>query len=238
MQAEEHQAIKCASCGFVDSGRYCSNCGAELTDKSYGPVLNFIGSFLKFRELKDYIFTFLRILPSPTKNVIALYEESNSKKAFEFLAYSLAIYILIALSRVWIIKEHDLISTLIFTLQFILTISISMSVAFKLSSRKSTTKRTFHDFLVIASYFLGVNIVLIAIATSVQLIHLIAGTIVMWLFLIPLMIYTTRVLKYFWNLGGWTVIWHLSVGSFLGGTAGIGFLLLCGMFFDIQVRQY
>ena len=112
-----------------------------------------------------------------------------------------------------------------------------MPIAYKLSKSKSLEERTFHDFLVISSYFLGVNIVLVGIAASIQLVHLVVGTIVMWIFLIPVMIYTVRVLKYFWGLGAWSVLWRLFVGSFVGGIAGTAFLFACSLVFDIQIRQ-
>ena len=238
MENEETQEIKCASCGFLDSGRYCSNCGAILTEKSYGIAISFIESFLKLGEFRDFVFTFFKILRSPTRTIISLYENGNAKKAFEFLAYSLTIYVLIALSRIWVIKEHDLVSTIIFTLQFLLTIFTSTSISFKITKDDSTKQRTFHDFLVISSYYIGVNIILIGIATSIQLINLVVGTVVMWLFLIPIMIYTIRVLKYFWGLGTWAILWRLSIGSFAGGVVGLGFLLLCGMVFNIQIQKF
>ena len=67
MSNEGIQTITCSSCGFIDSGRYCSNCGSRLTDEDHGPVLNFIGTFLKFSEIKDFVITFIRILPSRPK---------------------------------------------------------------------------------------------------------------------------------------------------------------------------
>lgn len=216
-QVSENKEVKCPSCGFVDSGNYCSKCGAELAPRSHGAFLHFVDSFLKISEARLYTTMFITILASPTKKIIAYYEEGDARKAFQFLGCSATIWFLIALSRIWVIREHDLIATLIFTLQFVITLSISIPIFYRLSVRKSPHSRTFHDFLIISSLYVGVNIVLTALVTYIQLIEPVIGLIATLLVFIPIIIYTVRVLKYFWGLSTGRILLYATISSFSGG---------------------
>jgi hypothetical protein len=237
-QVSEDREVQCPSCGFTDSGNYCSKCGAELAPRSHGAFLHFVDSFLRISEIKSYATMFITILSSPTKNVIAYYEEGDARKAFQFLGYSATLWFLIALSRIWVIREHDLIATIIFTLQFVITLSISIPIFYKLSVRKSPHSRTFHDFLIISSLYVGVNIVLTALITYIQLIEPLVGLLASVLVLIPIAIYTVRVLKYFWGLSTGKILFNAVVSSFAGGAAGILFLVLCANIFNIRVQGF
>jgi hypothetical protein len=61
----------CPSCGMLDSGIYCRECGNALS-ASAGGWLSFFDTFLKLAERRRYAATFTRILRSPTKNTLAL----------------------------------------------------------------------------------------------------------------------------------------------------------------------
>lgn len=231
----------CPSCGFRDSGRYCSNCGAELAPRKHGAFVHFVDSILKVSELKNYLIMFVSILASPTKRIIAYYEQGDARQAFQYLGYSATIWFLIGLSKVWIIKEHDLIVTLIYTLQFLISLSVSIPIFYKMSVGKSRYQRTLHEFLVISSLYVGTNIVVIAIATIVlmaiatyvQVIDFIIGSVVLLAIMVPIAIYTIRVLKYFWGLSIGRIVLNIIVSSFAGGAAGMLFLILTASIFNI-----
>lgn len=231
-QTSEDRKISCQNCGFMDSGNYCSECGSELAPHTHNSILHFVDSFLKIGEIKSYVIMFFTILSSPTKNIVAYYEEKNAKKAYEFLGYSAAFYFLIALSKIWVIEGHDLIVDMIYTLQFVITLSISIPICYKLSIKKSPYNRTFNDFLIISSLYVGFNIVLISIATYIQLINLLLGTLAILLISIPMIIYTFRVLEYFWGLTKGKMLLYLIVSSFTGGTLGTLFLIICVNIFN------
>lgn len=228
----------CPSCGFRDSGRYCSNCGSELAPRKHGAFVHFVDSILKFNELKNYLIMFVSILASPTRRIIAYYEQGDARQAFQYLGYSATIWFLIGLSKIWVIEEHDLIVTLIFTLQFLITLSVSIPIFYKMSVGKSRYERTMHEFLVISSLYIGTNIVLMAGATYAQIIDPIVGSVVTLAIMVPITIYTIRVLKYFWGLSVGRILLNATVSSFAGGAVGILFQFLTTSIFDVHIRGF
>ena len=133
-ETEDVNHTACPSCGFVDSGNDCSQCGADLHGLHRSSLLHFFDSFLRFSEIANYVSMLARIIRSPTRRIIEFYESGNSRQAFQFLALSGAIYFLIGLSLVGIIREHDLIVGLISSLQFAITLTVSTPAFYKLLS--------------------------------------------------------------------------------------------------------
>lgn len=234
-QVSENNRGKCPSCGFINSGHYCINCGAQLVPRMYGAFLNFVYSFLKISEVISYVTTFITILSSPTNKIITYYEEVDARKAFLFLGYSATIWFLIALSKIWVIREQGLIATIIFALQFVIFLSVSISIFYKLSVRESPYSRTFHEFLIISSFYVGVSIVLAALVTYIQLIAPIIWLIATLLVFIPAMIFTLGVLEYFWGLSMGRILLYAIISSLSGGVIGTLFLVLCAHIFEIRV---
>ena len=58
--------ITCPNCGALVQGKFCSECGASLTDTSASAYLLFVDSFFKIGELRRYGGVYLRIVRSPT----------------------------------------------------------------------------------------------------------------------------------------------------------------------------
>ena len=106
------------------------------------------------------------------------------------------------------------------------------------SVRKSPRDRTLHQFLVLSSLFIGVNVVLMEIALFVMSLNSDLGVVVMWSFLIPISIYTVRVLKYFWAMSTGRILPNMGVSSFAGGVVGLLFLWGCAAIFDIRVVSF
>ena len=68
---------KCFNCGAIGIGKFCSECGAELTQNQKNAHIVFMDYFLKMSDIKCYVNTYVKILLSPTKNTIKMFENST-----------------------------------------------------------------------------------------------------------------------------------------------------------------
>src|SRR5437763_12844876 len=84
LSSEQTEQVRCPSCGELDSGRFCSNCGSELHPEGAVTYRSFAETFLKLGERRRYLATYLHVLRSPTKNSLALARRIEPRAAFKF----------------------------------------------------------------------------------------------------------------------------------------------------------
>ena len=233
----EHQAHKCPSCGHLDHGNFCSNCGAALSPRYTGTIMQFLEFFFRTHELKIFFSTFLSILKSPVSTIKMYYQQGNARRAFAFLGWAASIYFLLALSRFWIIEDKGLVQSLLFTSQFVFTLSVSIPVIYWICSYVSEKKHSFHEFMILCCYFVGFNLIFISIGSFVYSFNIWIGTLVLLVILVPLVWYTVILLKQFWQLSGFQVFIFLSLGSLAGSIVSLGILFVAAQILDVQLIQ-
>jgi hypothetical protein len=68
MVVEVRPPIQCRNCGIPGTGKFCAECGADLSAQHASAYLLFADSFLGFTDVKHYLQTYLSILRSPHKS--------------------------------------------------------------------------------------------------------------------------------------------------------------------------
>ena len=90
MTFEPHEAGaaasgKCPNCGAPAQGKFCNECGAALDESPANAYLLFVDSFFKVGAFRHYVGIYWRILRSPTRATIELFESATLQDALRFL---------------------------------------------------------------------------------------------------------------------------------------------------------
>ena len=219
----------------MDKGNYCSNCGASLNPRYSSTIMQFLEFFFKTGELKVFGHTFISILRAPITTIMRFTNEGNARRAFAFLGYCATIYIVFSLSKFWIIREMGFVEGMLFTSQFVFTLSVSIPLLFTLCNYVTDKKHSFHEFMILSSYFVGFNIVFVTIGSLFYLFNLWLGTVVNLVILVPIMIYTLKLLKRFWHLPIWLVFIFLFIAGIAGSIVSLGILFGAAQVLDIEM---
>jgi hypothetical protein len=209
----------CPKCGVGNSGSFCSSCGTQLDASGRGAWMSFIDSFWNLREWPTYVRTYRRILNSPTRNTIALFEEGNSTAAFLFLQKSTFLYTVAIFANIF--GGGAIFSELVVPLLLLASMSAFLAMFGFLARRKSGRGRTNLEFLTLASFVSGFTIPL-SIPLEFLLIFAplsLSARLLVAVLLIPLMLYVVRVWAYFWDLPKSRIFAYLMIVGLTGSTA-------------------
>jgi hypothetical protein len=219
----------CPACGAPAQGKFCSACGASLAEAPANAYLLFVDSFFKLGEFRRYAGMYGRILRSPTRATLELFDTCNLSDALRFLEYSVGILVLLFLSRVLVVPG-DLLSGFLTNVYFVLAQSVGLLLHYRLALFW-VEGRTFAAFMRLAAIFYGFTLPISGLFQAVSLSHRTAGSILFILFTLPLLIYAVRVWKRFWGLPAWAVFLLLFFSSLAGALVGLGFLFVVGLLF-------
>jgi hypothetical protein len=198
MTVQQASEVICRKCGTLDSGTYCSGCGAFLTAASGRTWLEFVDSFFRLRDRGLYLRTYCRILGSPTRTTLALYAEDNPSGAFQFLQTSLLIYTLAVMSRV--ITGGPIVSMVAIPAMFLCSQAIFLAVFYWLARRKSQSGRSGHEFLILSAYSTGFTLPITAALQAFQIMEPLWGMLALLVACIPMYTYILRVWADFWRI--------------------------------------
>jgi hypothetical protein len=143
----------CPACGAPAQGKFCSACGASLAEAPANAYLLFVDSFFKLGEFRRYAGMYGRILRSPTRATLELFDTCNLSDALRFLEYSVGILVLLFLSRVLVVPG-DLLSGFLTNVYFVLAQSVGLLLHYRLALFW-VEGRTFAAFMRLAAIFYG-----------------------------------------------------------------------------------
>lgn len=220
----------CPACGAPAQGKFCSECGAPLSEQPANAYLMFVDSFFKVGELRRYVGLYWRILRAPTRATLELFETCTLPDALRFLEYSVGILVLIFLSRVIVTTGSDLVTGFLTNVYFVLAQSVGLLLHYRLAVIW-VRRRGFAEFMRLAAIFYGFTLPISGVLQAVSLSHRTAGSLLFLVFTVPLLVYAVRVWKRFWELPAWAVFLLLFLTSLVGLLVGLAFLFLVGLAF-------
>jgi hypothetical protein len=218
MNVQQASEVACPKCGTLDTGTYCSGCGAFLPADGR-TWLQFADSFLKVKDRGLYLRTYGRILASPTRNTLALYAEGNPSGAFQFLQTSLLIYTLAVLSRV--ISGGTIVSMVAIPAMLLCSQAMFLSMFYWLARRRSQSGRSGHEFLILSAYCTGFTLPIAAALQAFQTIEPVLGLLALLVACVPMYVYALRVWADFWELTKPRVFLYLFAATIVNTVAWI-----------------
>lgn len=225
--AQATPSARCPRCGAAAQGKFCSECGAALTEKPAHPYLLFVDSFFKIGELRRYLALYWRILRAPARVTLELFEQGTLQDALRFLEYSAGILIVIFISQIIAVPGGDLLAGLAANGYFVLAQSVGMALHYRLAVGRVTPRRSFAEFMRLAAVFYGFTLQAVSLAQRT------AGSVLFIVVTVPLLVYAVRVWRRFWGLPAWAVFLLL----FFSSLAGLAFLFLFKLLFG-RYRTY
>lgn len=229
-QAQSTQ-VKCQNCGAPGNGKFCSACGAPLTGKPANSYLLFVDSFFEISDLREYLETYWRILCSPVRATIWLFETSTFRDALRFLQYGAAVLILLFISRIIAVQASNLVSELLVSTYFVLAQSIAFFLHYQMGRLMSKRGRSFDEFMRLTCIFFGFTLPISGVVQSVSLANRTVASILIILLTVPLLVYAVRVWRYFWRLPAGVVFLFLFLSALPGALIGLLFIFLVGILF-------
>lgn len=223
--------IRCPNCGAPAQGKFCSECGTALAEKPANAYLLFVDSFFKVGELRRYAGLYWRILRTPTRATLELFETSGLPDALRFLEYSVGILVLLFLSRLIVVPGSDLLTGFVTNVYFVLAQSVGLLLHYRLAVGRIAPRRSFTEFMRLAAIFYGFVLPISGVLQAVSLSNRMAGNVLFLVFTIPLLVYAVRVWKRFWGLPAWATFLLLFFSSLVGALVGFAFIYLVGLLF-------
>lgn len=232
---ENQETTTCSNCNFtiLSSEKFCKNCGHKISEKAHSHFM-FLNTFFKIDEIYNYIKKYYRTIASPTKVTIQSFENETLSDSLKFLEFGAVIYILLVLSRLLVIKDHDFISGLLMTFSLVLTWSINFYIFYKLSvNAKKAKKRSYNNFLEFSGLYLGFTMPIIAVVQWVQLfINVILGSVLLLCVCVPIMIFSINAWTYFWGLSGTRIFWTMLFASLIAGLINVLFVYAVNLYLN------
>jgi hypothetical protein len=216
--------IRCPECKFLDTGKYCSHCGSELTGKPSQPLWAHLDSFLKIKAAREYLKVYLWLLVSPTKNTLAAFNELSTRQVRQFFAHGIAFSVFIIAVAVGF---SDPLSSIVLSLILGIYLTIYAFVFYRLARRKFPIQRSLRQFLSLNALYLGFTLPLWTLADTIW-----PGTLdepgpLVIILSRPLAIYTIRLQRRFFGFHIRTLLFYGLIANFIAGIAlAIVFTLL------------
>lgn len=224
-------SVKCPNCGALAQGKFCSECGAALTEKPANAYLLFVDSFFKVGELRSYAGLYWRILRAPTRATLEVFDTASLPDALRFLEYSVGILVLLFLSRLIVVPGSDLLTGFVTNVYFVLAQSVGLLLHYRLAVGRIAPRRSFAEFMRLAAIFYGFTLPISGVLQAVSLSNRTAGNILFVVLTVPLLVYAVRVWKRFWILPAWATFLLLFFSSLVGALVGLAFIFLVGLLF-------
>jgi hypothetical protein len=214
---------RCPSCGFLDSGTYCSSCGSELGGEQ-GQIRELASAFLSAGELKAYALTYLRILRRPTKQTLKLADELSRRQVARFLKLSVALYVFVMVAEN---PTFDLgaLGNLALPTGIVAAYFVFYGGFYAVARLVSRQPIPFGAFAKVAALQLGFTLPPIALSylrTVSPAIGVVAG-----IAALGVLVYTLRLWRRFWQVG-WLRLLACLLGSYPGLVLAAGMALRYG----------
>ncbi len=216
----------CPNCGAIGQGRFCSACGASLSQKPVNPYWLFVDSYFKVGELRRYAGLYWYIVRSPTRATLELFETGTLHDALRFLEYSVGLLILLFFSQLIVVPGSDLLTGLVTHAYFVVAQSVGLLLHYSWAALWVKPRRAFADFLRLAGFFYGFTLPISGALQGVSLAHRTLGSVLFIVLSVPLLIYAIRVWRRYWGLPGWVVFLLLFGSSLVGALVGMLFLVV------------
>jgi hypothetical protein len=160
--SETQPTTECPGCGVRATGKFCHQCGTELTSRQRGPLRSLLESILNLERFRRYGLRYLNILRAPTMRILALSTELTQVQSHQFLGVGIALYALFMIP--WLASFSGSVQSFILpSSYFTVAIVVYCLVLYRLGTRATQARRTLPDFLTTASLVLGFNLPLVAV---------------------------------------------------------------------------
>ncbi|MDQ1392880.1 MAG: hypothetical protein QOF30_1857 [Acidimicrobiaceae bacterium] len=243
MQTE--QAVVCRNCGATQNGRFCSQCGNELTTHEPDSWRSLLDTLLRLGAFRRYVSRFIRIVRSPAAQTVALAGELTQAQSLEFLTVGLALYSLIMLTGLASISG-PVLSFILPPLYFTVVISIQFTLLYYFGSRKSGRARSPQEYLPLVFVWHGFNLPIMAVIQKSLLLFVSPskeslvglGALVPFAYVtlfvtgieVNLMPYGVKAWSAFWDLKRRRVYSYLLISGAASTIAGVALLFAFGVF--------
>ncbi|MDQ1365805.1 MAG: hypothetical protein QOE57_1847 [Acidimicrobiaceae bacterium] len=244
-ETQTEQAVVCRNCGASQTGRFCSECGNELTNGNSNSLRSLLDTLLRLGALRRYASRFVRIAKSPAIQTVALAGELTQAQGLEFLTVGLALYSLIMLTGLASISG-PLPSFILPPLYFTVVVSIQFTLLYYLGSRKSTRARSPEEYLPLVFVWHGFNLPIMAVIQKSFLLFsspsrdslvgldALVPFAYVTLFVTGIEVsvapYGVKAWSAFWGLSRRKVFSYLLVSGAASAFAGVGLLFAFGVF--------
>jgi hypothetical protein len=192
-----------------------------------GAVLLLLDSFLRIREFKAWGWTFVHILRSPSKNMLAIAKAGDERSALAYLQTSMFLYIAFALSHVLV--GGDIKRELVVPLALAVDLVVAFWLFFVLARGAATVPRTPHEYLEFSALMIGTTIAVTAmwflLLTISPLYALPLDAVILYL-----IVGMVRAWKAYLGVSTARVLGSLVVSGFAGGIVNMVILLAAGVF--------
>ena len=226
METAENTAVQCPNCGAVDAGIYCSTCGAPLQEASRHAYREFLDTFLKLGDLKQYLIQYGNLLRSPVRNTLDAFEKGHLQGALRFAEWSLALYALLVVSNVVVLQTQEWLAALLLTLMTVIGWSVGLWAHYLLLRKKARIERSFRAYLTLSCLYIGFVIPPLSIATWMQSFWPMVGLLLLLALLVLVIVYAVQVWTQFWALPGNTVLGYFAVSGLAGTVASYAFVFV------------
>lgn len=207
---------RCPNCGTESAGGVCERCQPDHSQRENFAVTLFT-TFLHLREWRIFFRTFFRILRSPTRHTIEIFEEGDSASTLKFFE----IAVLLSTLTIFTIFAggNNFVQEFIFPLYYVAMAVIFIYVLFWLARRKSnierTTREVFHLYMLQVGFS---SLLIFGCLLLAEYAH------IFFIFLLPFLtisvfIYSVRIWKYFWRLSTRRTLFYIFNSSVIPGIA-------------------
>lgn len=226
MEMAGNTAVQCPNCGAFDSGSFCSACGAPLQEAPRHAYQEFLDTFLKLGDLKQYLIQYGTLLRSPVRNTLDAFEKGHLQGALRFAEWSLALYALLVVSNVVVLRTQEWLAALLITLMTVISWSVGLWAHFLLLRKKARIERSFRAYLTLSCLYIGFVIPPLSIATWIQTFWPIVGLLLIMGLLVFVFVYAVGIWTRFWALPGKTVLGYFMLSGFAGTAASYLFIFI------------
>jgi hypothetical protein len=223
METVDNTAVQCPNCGAFDTGTFCSACGAALQETPRHAYREFLDTFLKLGDLKHYLIQYGTLLRSPVRNTLDAFEKGHLHGALRFAEWSLALYALLVVSNVVVLRTQEWIAALLLTLMTVMSWSVGLWTHYLLVRKKATIERSFRAYLTLSCLYIGFVIPPLSIATWMQSFWPTVGLLLLLALLVLVIVYAVQVWTPFWALPGKTVLGYFALSGLAGTAASYAF---------------
>jgi hypothetical protein len=194
-----------------------------------GAVLLLLDTFLRFREFRAWGVTFVRILRSPRKNMLAIADAGDEHAAIAYLKTSMFLYIAFALSHVLV--GGDLRRQLVVPLAFAVNLVVGFWVFYVLARGAASVRRAPREYLEFSALMIGTTIPVVTLMfvplllTTPSPLYLLPGEVVIGYLFVGLV----RAWKAYLGVSTARVLGCLVASGIAGGIVSMTILIVAGV---------